>query len=276
SILLCPLILPAGPAGERELQCSIGSTVVESTLYAGYSVDPVSMVQYLNDKVALALWDSLQDKFFCLYLCTINKGKQNLGYFIPELSINQEQIQNLWEDPGITQYFQIELEDITQLAIETITGEYQENPDRGNKIIAGLVPHDQLQEYDLTHGTQISNTDSGFFEQYRKEKSQLEAEFALYEQYASGLKLKHVLFEKTRYEREVIKCHQRPDEIHYFVMSEFETDFNYAMPSFLPIKASTFKTGLIYTIGTTTDITAPFGTRNNNSPSALQLGTKEN
>ncbi|RNA34340.1 tigger transposable element-derived 6-like [Brachionus plicatilis] len=31
-----------------------------------------------------------------------------------------------------------------------------------------------------------------------------------------GTTTRHVPFEKTRYEREVIKCHQRRDEIHYF------------------------------------------------------------
>ncbi|RMZ99424.1 hypothetical protein BpHYR1_015477 [Brachionus plicatilis] len=299
-------------------------------------------------------------------------------------SSNRETIQNLWEDPRIQQYFQYEVEDITKLAIDTISGEFQQTSDRANRMIAGLVPHDQLQEYDLTHGSRLTDVNAGRYEEFRKEKAQLEADFALYEQYVKDLNVKykiqdterkkpaehvlpidnkenlpikesadnnndrqilkpnkkqkltekekpeqqliqdeeepeqieadeqdqsseeppgmqvdiestaksgassgaqghhgsfigtttrHIPFEKTRYEREVIKCHQRRDEIHYFGMSNFISDFNYDPPNVQAVTIGTGsqanKTGLIWTTGGVTSIIAPFGTQNNNSISPL-------
>ncbi|RNA28925.1 hypothetical protein BpHYR1_004671 [Brachionus plicatilis] len=296
---------------------------------------------------------------------------------------NKETIQNLWQDPRIQQYFQLEAEDITKLAIDTITGEYQQTPNRANRMIAGLVPHDQLEEYDLTHGSRFTELNAGRYEEFRKEKAQLEADFAVYEHYLKELHVKykiedqerktpaehvlpidnkenlpikesadnnndrqilkpnkkhkpeeekpeqqliqdeeepeqiepdqeansseeppemqvdvqatsragtssgaqghhgtfigtttrHVPFEKTRYEREVIKCHNRRDEIHYFGMSNFLTDFDYSPPAVGSVDVGTGaqarKTGLIWTTGTVTAIYAPFGTANHNSFSPL-------
>lgn len=226
---------------------------------------------------------------------------------------NPAAFSTMLRDPRIQNYFRMEAEDVVNELVSTLQKEGADN-----KMIAAIVPEHRLNEYDIQHGTHLSEIkDLGEFTTLKQEK--LDSEFEAYQAYLDhtyntskksinssdtpskkrkfdqseiqpsppsqsvpdisdsissieqsqiedpfdqniteepampsdmeisveksgggtglghhgsyfGTAQRHPGFEKSRLEREVVKTHNRRDEIVYWGMSTFQTDYDSKPP----------------------------------------------